>query len=207
MEAATAPDAPRERRPGRPRDPRVQNAILRATEELLVQVGYGALSIERIAARAGVGKPTIYRRWPNKALLVWDAVLGKTTRRALPDTGAVHDDIREVLRMGVEQITAPAARAALPGMLMELGADPELDDQIRAALIDPEYARVRTVLHQARERGELRPDANLDLIMDALVGTVLGRALLLAHPLDDDFISALTDLLLTGAGAKPRQTR
>jgi AcrR family transcriptional regulator len=177
----------------------VRETILRATRELLVEVGYAELSIERIAERAGVGKPTIYRRWPGKGALVWEAVLGKSTVRCLPDTGNVREDLRTIVHWGIEQTTAPEAHAALPGMLMELRADPEFERLLRAGPLAREHARIRTVLERAVVRGELRPDLDLDLVLDTLIGTVLGRALLLGHPLDERFIDAIIELTLTGA--------
>jgi AcrR family transcriptional regulator len=205
MTAATAPDITRSRRPGRPSDPRVRDSILRATRRLLVEGGYAELSIERIAERAGVGKPTIYRRWPSKGALVWEAVLGKSVVRSLPDSGNVRDDLCTILLWGVEQTTAPEAHAALPGMLMELRADPELERLLRAGPIEREHARIRTVLERAVVRGELRAEVDLDLVLDTLIGTVLGRALLLDHPLDERFIDAIIDLTLTGAAKSDRQ--
>ncbi len=177
----------------------MREAILRATQGLLVEVGYAELSIERIAERARVGKPTIYRRWPSKGALVWEAVLGKSIARSPPDSGNVRDDLRTILRWGVEQTTAPEAHAALPGMLMELRADPELERLLRAGPVEREHARIRTVLERAVVRGELRAEVDLDLVLDTLIGTVLGRALLLDHPLDERFIDAIIDLTLTGA--------
>lgn len=193
-----------ERRRGRPRDPDVHESILRATRELLAEVGYGALTIASVAARAGVGKPSIYRRWSNKGLLVWEAVVGKTTSAPLPDTGSVKEDLRTVLAWGFEMVAAPEARAALPGMLTDFRANPQLEQMVREQLLEPEYARIRSVLERAVGRGELRADVDLNLIMDAMIGMLLGCAVLFVRPIDAQLVEGLADLFLEGARPRPR---
>jgi AcrR family transcriptional regulator len=177
----------------------VDESILRATRELLVEVGYADLTIERIAERAGVGKPTVYRRWGGKGLLVWDAVLGKSAALPLPDTGRIEDDLRTVLHWAIDEAGAPEAQAALPGMLADFKPKPELRGVVKERLLDPEYVRIRGVLERAVERGELRSDLDLDLVLDTLIGTVLGRAVLLERSLDERLVEGLVDLVLEGA--------
>src|SRR3954470_2564918 len=92
---------------GRRRDPRKDEAILVATRELLVEVGYAALSMEAVAARARVSKPTLYLRYPSKAVLVFDAVFGRTKAKEIPDTGSVVDDLREAYGWAVEEFASP----------------------------------------------------------------------------------------------------
>jgi AcrR family transcriptional regulator len=198
----STPAHPPKRVRGRPRDPEVHQSILRATRELLVEVGYSNLTIERVAERAGVGKPSVYRRWGGKGLLVWEAVFGKSTALPLPDTGRIADDLRTVLRWTVDEAGAPEAQAALPGMLSDFKPKPELRRTVKQQLLDPEYARIRRLLERALERGELRPDLDLDLVMDTLIGTVLGRAVLLERPLDERLVEGLVDLVLEGARVK-----
>lgn len=186
------------KRRGRPRDPAIDHAILAATRGLLREVGYAALTIEAVAARAGVTKPTVYRRWPVKGALVWDAVFGRTKVAPMPDTGDVASDLRVIVGWGVDEFTAPEARAALPGMVAEFGSNRELRHLVREALVAPEYARVRAVLDRARERGQLRDDTDVELLIDVLVGTVFARATVLDHPVDDRLVDELVDLVLTG---------
>jgi AcrR family transcriptional regulator len=184
---------------GRPRDPAIDEAILGAARTLLVEVGYASLTMEAVASRAGVTKPTLYRRWPVKGALVWEAVFGKTKAAPMPDTGDVAGDLRVIVGWGVDEFTAPEARAALPGMVAEFESNPELRRMVRGGLIEPEFARVRKVLERAVVRGELRSDVDLELLMDVLVGTVFGRAVLLEHKLDDQLVDQLVDLVLAGA--------
>ncbi len=183
---------------GRPRDPAIDEAILTATRDLLIDVGYAALSMEAVAARARVSKPTLYLRYPTKGLLVFDAVFGKTKTRALPDSGELLADLREAVSWGVEEFAAPEARAAIPGVLAELASSPELSRMVRTQVIEPEYARLRGLLERAQTRGEIRADADLTLVIDAFVGTALARATVIDRPLDNDFGLRLVDLVVAG---------
>src|SRR6201996_4552925 len=105
---------------GRPRDPRIDGAVLRATVELLAETGYASLLVSAIAERAGTSKPAIYRRWPSKAHLVHEAVFPIGSGTELPDTGSLGGDVREMVRRTVVVLTTPAARAALPGLVGEM---------------------------------------------------------------------------------------
>ena len=186
-------------------DPRVERSrrvILEAVLEELGDVGYGALTIEGVAARAGVGKPSIYRRWSNKGLLVWEAVLGKTVSAPLPDSGKIEDDLRTVLHWGFDMVALPEARAALPGMLADFRANPELERLVRERLLEPEYARIRTVFERAIERGDVRADVDLNVVMDTMIGLMLGCALMFVRPIDDALVEELVDLVLQGV--RPR---
>lgn len=184
---------------GRKRNPAIDTAILDATRELLVEVGYANLSMEAVTARAGVTKPTLYLRYPTRAVLVFEAIFGKTKARPIPDTGSIRGDLEEAYRWAVDEFTAPEARAAIPGLLAEIAASPELAQQIRVVVIGPEYGRVREQLAQAQDRGEIRADADLDLMIDAFIGTALARITLLDHTVDYAYGTRLVDLLLGGA--------
>jgi AcrR family transcriptional regulator len=186
---------------GRPRDPAIDDAILTATRELLIDVGYAGVSMDAVAARAGVTKPTIYLRFPTKAVLVFDAVFGKTRANTMPDTGNLIDDLRQAYAWAVDEFAAPDARAALPGLLAEVSATPEMAQLIRNRLIEPEYARVRDMLDRARRRGEIRDTADLTLVIDAFLGTALARAIVVDHPIDHEFGTRLVDLLVNGIAA------
>ena len=122
---------------GRKRDPLKDESILQATRDLLVEVGYAGLSMEAVAARAGVSKPTLYLRYPGKVPLVFEAVFGRTKSREVPDSGSVVADLHEAYQWAVEEFAAPEARAAVPGLLAELAASPELAELVRRAVIDP----------------------------------------------------------------------
>jgi AcrR family transcriptional regulator len=183
---------------GRPRDPALNEAILRGTRELLLEVGYPGLSMEAVAARAQVSKPTLYLRFPTKGALVFEAVLGKTKALEMPDTGDLVADLGATYHAGVDEVAAPEARAALPILLAELSASPELARLVQSRVLGPEYHRVRNLLEQAQHRGEIRSDVDLRLVIDAFFGTALARAIILGGPLDHDFSAALVDLFING---------
>lgn len=187
---------------GRPRDPAINEAILTATRNLLVEVGYANLSMEAVAARAGVSKPTLYLRYPARAVLVFEAVFGKTKVRAMPDNGSIRADLQEAYDWAVEEFTAPEARAAIPALLAEVSSNPEVAQLIRTVVIGPEYGRVRGQLELAQQRGEICTDADLDLVIDAFIGTALARVTLLDRPLDHAYSGRLVNLLLDGVAAR-----
>jgi AcrR family transcriptional regulator len=188
---------------GRRRDPLKDEAILGATRELLVEVGYAALSMAAVAARAGVSKPTLYLRYSGKVALVFEAVFGRTKTRELPDSGSVVADLREAYSWAVEEFAAPEARAALPGLLAEIAASPELGALVRRSVVEPEYARVRSVLELGQERGEIRNDVDLELVIDAFTGTALARVTLLDHPVNQEYGARLVDLLVQALRPPP----
>lgn len=190
-------------RRGRPRDPAINDAILTATRDLLLDVGYAGLSMEAVAARARISKPTLYLRYPSKGVLVFEAVFGRTKAFALPDTGDLLSDLREAYAWAVEEFAAAEARAALPGILAEASASQELGRLARSTVIEPEYARVHALLDRARSRGEVRSDVDLTLVIDAFLGTALARSTILANPLDHAAGARLVDLLVNGLAPRP----
>jgi AcrR family transcriptional regulator len=187
---------------GRPRSAELDWAILEAARALLVQVGYAGLSMEAIAARAGVGKPTVYRRYPTKAAVVFEAVFGRTKAIDDPDTGSLRADLIEAYSWAVDEFAAPEAQAALPGLMADIASSSELARFIRALVVEPEFGRVRVMFERGQARGEIRDDVDLDLVIDVFTGTALARASLLDHELDRDFGVALVDLILEGLKAR-----
>ena len=183
---------------GRPRNPAIDASILAATRELLVEVGYAAVSIEAVAARAEVGKPTVYRRYPSKGALVFDAVFGQTKSRPIPEHGEIGADLREAYGWAVDEFASPEAKAALPGLLADLSSNEQLLTLVRQLVVEPEVGRVRDALRAAQERGEIRQDADLDLAIDAFTGTALARTTLIDRPVDRAYGDALVDLLMHG---------
>lgn len=191
---------------GRKRDPDIDAAIRAAAADLLAEVGYANLTMEAVAARAGVSKPTLYLRYPSRAVLVFDAIFGKTKAVEIPDYGDIRAELREMYRWAVDEFAAPEARAAIPGLLAEVGSSAELTRLIRSVALNPEYRRVRATLQRAQSRGEIRQDADLDLVIDAFVGTALARVTLIDHPLDHDYGDRLVDLILDGVSTRPAET-
>jgi AcrR family transcriptional regulator len=159
--------------------------------------------MEAVAARAGVSKPTLYLRYPSKQVLIFDAVFGKTKALDMPETGSLRGDLLEAYGWAVAEFAAPEARATLPAMLAEMPTSPEFVRLVRAEVIDPEYARVQSLLLQAQARGEIRDGADLTLVIDAFLGAALARAVLLDRPLDHDFAHGMVDLLIEGLRPRP----
>ncbi|MEU3749361.1 MULTISPECIES: TetR/AcrR family transcriptional regulator [Streptomyces] len=158
---------------GRPRDPRSHEAIIDATAKLVVEVGYAATSIGAVAARAGVGKDTIYRRWAGKPELVFEAVFTTTDDAPAPDTGTLTGDLTAMLQGLIDEFHAPAAAAALPGLLADFAADPELQARIRGDFLAPSKQRLLVVFERAASRGEIAAETPVDLVLDTLAGAVL----------------------------------
>ncbi|MFD5098622.1 TetR/AcrR family transcriptional regulator [Streptomyces albidochromogenes] len=164
----TLPRAPR----GRPRDSRAHQAILTAAAELVAELGYAATSIGAVAARAGVGKDTVYRRWSGKAELVYEAVFTGTEAAPVPDTGSLPGDLTALLEELVQEFSAPAAAAALPGLLADFAASPELQARIRSEFLAPAKAGLVELFERAVQRGEVDPGLPVDLVLDTLAGAI-----------------------------------
>ena len=188
--------------PGRPRDPAINDRILSAARAVLVEVGYAALTIEAVSARARVSRPTVYRRYSSKVELIFDAVFGQTKSRDIPKNRELNDDLREAYGWAVDEFASPEARAALPGLLADLAANEQLLRLVRDRVVEPEVSRVRDRLHDAQARGEIRSDADLDLAIDAFIGTALARTTLVDRPVDHAYGDALVDLIMNGLAAR-----
>ena len=142
---------------GRPRDPRRREAILRAAITLVAEVGYDRMTVEAIASRAGVSKPTIYRRWPGgKKEIVLDALRSKhADADALPDTGSLRGDLLALFALMVERLDEDAHLAG--GLVSQLRNSKELNTLMREGVVAHERARVDRLLARAVARGELSP--------------------------------------------------
>ena len=134
---------------GRPRDPRIDSAVLTAAADLVQKVGYADLTIAAIAERAGTTKPAIYRRWPSKAHLVHEAVFPSGEPTLMPHTGSIAGDLREMLRRTADVWTAPAARAAMPGLMAEISADPTLHRALLERFYEGVFGTIRDRLVEA----------------------------------------------------------
>ncbi len=194
---------------GRPRDPRIDAAVLRATVELLAETGYSGLLVAAIAQRAGTSKPAIYRRWPSKAHLVHEAVFPIGAATALPDTGSLPDDLREMVRRAMTFLTTPAARAALPGLVGEMAADPTLHSALLERFAGIIGGGLAELLERAVDRGEVRADVTAaelaSQLTEAIAGITLMGLITHANELDsglgDVWVDRTTTLLLKGISA------
>ncbi|MFG3497053.1 TetR/AcrR family transcriptional regulator [Streptomyces sp. NPDC047928] len=190
----TLPDGRR----GRPRDSRAHEAILAATAELLTEVGYAATSIGAVAARAGSGKDTVYRRWSGKAELVYEAVFTATESAPVPDTGSLNGDLAALVESLLAEFTAPAAAAALPGLLADFAASPELRTRVRSHFLAPAKAGLTEVFERAVQRGETNSAVPVDLVLDTLAGAVFFHVGLVGEPATRELAARLAALVSRG---------
>ena len=178
------PADPDRKGPGRPRSARVDEAIITSVVELLAEgTTAESLSIEAVAARAGVGKATIYRRWANKDALLVDAVA--SLKGPLPEIGgeSVRDDLITLLRpVGLPAMTQ-AARV-LPCLISELKRSPMLN-QCYQRIVEPRRQLMRDVLGRGIASGELRPDLDVEVVMAILVGPMVAQNMLNWNPVLD----------------------
>lgn len=182
------------------RDPRVHQAIMDATVTLLERDGFKRLSIEAIAAEAGVGKQTIYRWWPGKAALVMEAyAMAGEVRAPEPDTGNITDDLLTILlpvfRQN-ERYDSGVARV-VKGLMAEAQLDRSFLETFRQ-LIESWHTPLHNVLERAKARGELRADADSDALIDIMLGASWYRVLLEHRPLDAAFAQQIVATLLDG---------
>ena len=172
-------------RPGRPRSEACGLAIEDAALELLIEVGFGGMSMEGIATRAGVGKATLYRRWENKADLVVDAVVRACREHVVsPDTGTLRGDLVELYRalLGKFRKDGRVMRA----FISEQGRHPELAETFRSVFLEERRQAMREVLARGVARGEVAPDADLELLGDVGSALLWHRLTVSGAPLDDD---------------------
>jgi AcrR family transcriptional regulator len=174
---------------------------MRSTVELLAETGYADLSVDAIARRAGTSKPAIYRRWPSKAHLVHEAVFPISDATALPDTGSLAGDVREMVSRTAAFLTTPAARAALPGLVGEMAADLTLHSALLERFGDILSRGLTDRLADAVERGEVRPDVTAAEMVEVVAGTTFLALLTRGNALDDSWIDRTAALITRGISA------
>ncbi|MDI3386061.1 TetR/AcrR family transcriptional regulator [Streptomyces sp. B-S-A8] len=202
----TTPSAGRK---GRPRSAEADAAILSATRQALVDLGWSKLTMGDVAARAGVAKTTLYRRWAGKSELVVDAVAVLFDELELPpDRGSLAADAEYVVLQFAALLERPEARTALMAVVAESTRDEALRTRIRHAIVDRQKRLVLEGRRRAQERGELPYESDesaaartADLIFDVVAGAVVHRSLVSAEPVDTQWARAFTVLLLGGLAA------
>ncbi|MYW34063.1 TetR/AcrR family transcriptional regulator [Streptomyces sp. SID2119] len=203
--------APQNARTGRPRSTAADAAILEATRASLVDLGWSKLTMGDVAARAGVAKTTLYRRWAGKNELVVDAVAVLFDELELPDRGSLAADVQGVVLQFAALLERPETRTALMAVVAESTRDDSLRVRIRDSIVDRQKRLVLEGRQRAQRRGELpvEPDTAVadrtaDLIFDVIAGAVVHRMLVSAEPVDAAWASGFTTLLLLGlSGARP----
>ena len=193
-----------QRPPGRPRSVEADRAILRATVDLLADEGYGGVTMEGVAAKAGVGKATVYRRWSSKSALVVDALAAcrEGAASSPPDTGSAREDLLAFVRGFQDHLRTSDAGRVLPALVAELSRNPELAAALREGFVQPRRARVLDAVRRGVERGEVRAGVDEELIADAVVALLQHRFLVTGMEIDDGLPERLLDMLWTGIAAQ-----
>ncbi|MEU6593300.1 TetR/AcrR family transcriptional regulator [Streptomyces sp. NPDC046881] len=196
-------------RTGRPRSAAADTAILAATREALVELGWSKLTLGDVATRAGVAKTTLYRRWAGKNELVVDAVAELFDELELPDRGSLAADIEGVVLQFAAILARPEAKSGLMAVVAEATRDDALRERIRASIVDRQMRLVLEGRARAQRRGELPPEPDpgesartVDLIFDVVAGAVVHRTLVSGKPADENWVHTFTRLLLLGLAAQ-----
>ncbi|QRP45165.1 TetR/AcrR family transcriptional regulator [Amycolatopsis sp. FDAARGOS 1241] len=197
MGEVTAPDTRRHHgnRYGRSEDAR--RAVLEAADDLLVEHGFAGLTVERIAATAGVSKQTIYRWWPSKVDILLDA-LGDDLAEELvpPDHGDLRRDLRDHLAAVATFLTTADAGAVFRALLGQAQHDPALAARLRAEHVRGQHARDRLPFERAVARGDLPAGTDLDRAVEQLIGPIHYRVLVTGAPVTRRFTDDLVDRFL-----------
>jgi AcrR family transcriptional regulator len=209
MSASLAPTE-RKKRPSRirprigGRSARVVETVLHTTLEVLGQQGYANLRVEDVAARAGVNKTTIYRRWPTRSRLVMAALTSLAAPPTAVETGRLEADLQSTFMSATTLRATPAGRGVVRALIAERG-DPEVD-QVVCDIRELHRAPARQLLERARRRGDLARTADLELLLDVLTGTIYTRLRECPEPLDPQWVRRVVRLVLSGAGARSRDS-
>ncbi|KFK89168.1 TetR family transcriptional regulator [Streptomyces sp. JS01] len=213
MAPTKAPDSSR-------RSDRSRRAILDAALALVTEVGYRRTTIEGIAARAGVGKQTIYRWWPSKAAVLMDAFLDLAGRSAegagsgedapsdevaqgIPDTGDLVADLKLVLRATVDELNDPVLEAPTRALTAEGIVDAKLGAAFVHKLLDPQLALYVTRLRAAQEAGDVRADVDPRIALELLIGPLMHRWLLRTLPLTHAYADEVVEYAVGGLAPRP----
>jgi AcrR family transcriptional regulator len=183
---------------GRPRDPRIDAAILAATADLLAEIGYSNLTMAAIAERAGTTKTALYRRWSSKADLVHEAAFPAGPNALVVQTGDIAADVRAMIAAARDVFTSPVVRAALPGLLADMTADAELNSRVMARFTGM-FDAIRIRITEAVARGDMHADIDTSRLVEVIGGATLLRLLLNQETdLDDDWVDGIAAIVVHG---------
>ena len=183
---------------GRPREVRVDGAILAATLELVAEVGINDFRMDDVAERAGVGKAAIYRRYRSKDELVTATVAALVSEITVPDTGSTREDLLALMRGAVEVYGDPIKAGVMPSLVGAMPQRPELARAVRDGFLSQRRAALRAVLDRGVARGDLRADLDVELALDVLGGALFYRLLVTGGPIDGDLAEGVAELILRG---------
>jgi len=184
---------------GRPRERRADRAILEATRELIAERGVHEFRTEDVAARAGVGKGAIYRRYASKDELVTAAVAALVDEEiSVPDSGSTRADVLALMREAVELYRGSLPERLMPNLVSAMAQRPELARSVRDGFLATRRGALAQVLRRGVERGDLRRDLDLEFALDVFGGPLFYRLLITGGPIDEQLAQAVTELILRG---------
>ncbi len=179
----------------------MDHKILQTTRELIDEVGYPALTVDQVAARAGVGKAAIYRRYASKAEMAFVATVHGQWPPPLADTGSLYGDLLALVRMFHVRMAAPAARHVAPALISELAVNPELDTRFRDTFLAAEHAGLAEVIERAVARGELAGPVDPAMAHLLLLGSLAAGLYIINLPVDDTMVTDLAAATAAGITA------
>jgi AcrR family transcriptional regulator len=186
---------------GRPRDPRIDAAILGATADLLAEIGYSNLTMAAVAERAGTTKTALYRRWSSKAELVHEAAFPAAPTALATPEGDIAGDVRAMIAAARDVFVSPVVRAALPGLIADMAADTDLNARVMGRFTGV-FDVVRERLVNAVDRGEVHADVDPERLIEIIGGATLLRLLLgPGQDLDDAWVDQTTAIVIHGVRA------
>jgi AcrR family transcriptional regulator len=193
---------PAYRRPGRPRSEQAKQAIIEATLDLFAEQGFEGVCVEAVAARAGVGKATIYRRWPNKEELLLAALGSMKSPFPEPKGISVRDDLVAIFTVMCDDRADPRKARRYALLLGEGQRYPRLMERYKETVVVPRHDAIRAVIRRGVATGELRADTDVEIARMALTGIVLAKEKSADGGLDGEFAARVVDELLLGLAAR-----
>lgn len=185
---------------GRPRNVETEKSILSASYDLLLENGFGAVTVEKIADRAKVSKATIYKWWPNKAAVVMDGFLSSAADRLpVPDTGSVFDDIL-MHATNLSQFLISREGKIITEIIGEGQMDSGLAEAYRTRYFQPRRLEARLLMERGVQRGELKDNLDIEVVTDLIYGPIFYRLLVTGQPIDDAYVQQLVRYALKEYG-------
>ncbi len=198
----SGPAAASARRPGRPRSEQAEQAIIEATLDLFAEQGFEGVCVELVAARAGVGKATIYRRWPNKEELLLAAFGSLKSPFPEPKGVSVRDDLLAMVQVMCADKADPRKSRRYALLLGDGEKYPRLMARYKETVVEPRRDAMRAVIRRGIETGELRPGTDVEIAMLTLTGAIMAQDQSASGTLDSEFATRLVDGLLLGLSAR-----
>jgi AcrR family transcriptional regulator len=183
---------------GRPRDPHLAEAVLEATLQLVGEIGLTAMTVDAVAQRAGVGKAAIYRRWTSKEAMLLEAWRDLVEPVDLPDTGSLRGDLTVAMAALAGPSSGDVVRRSLPHLIAAARVNPDLEATLND-FFEERRRPLRAVLARAADRGELRPDIDLELLHDLVVGPLIYRRMITGRSLGPRQQSQLVEMVIAAA--------